>query len=171
MFFSPDGRHLLGGVGNGRIYLDGVIPPALANLHAGGWGWLNSSEIGGPGGFDSPQQGFYAYDLVTGTVRLTNPGDESTGFYGGSGWAAYLASRPPVSFDSCGNRWADRVVVERSSQGHELATFADRRNLVLRLNNGSELLWNTGVLGQVFCLRSDTAVLYSDSNRLRTWAA
>ena len=168
MIFSPDGWHLLGGVGNGRIYLDGVVPSALANLHAGGWGWLNSTEIGGPGGFDGPAPGFYAYDLMSQTVRLTDPSAEANAFYGGSGWSGFLASQPFVSFDSCRDRWANRVVVDRSVQGHQLFTFPSHTNLLLRRADGFEVQWPTGVLGQVFCLRSHDAILYSDTHLLRS---
>ncbi len=168
MNFSPDGLNLLGGVGNGRIYLNGVVPPALTNLHAGGWGWLNSTEIGGPGGFDGPAPGLYVYDLVTGGVRLSQPGFEANAFYGGSGWSGFLASNPFVSFDSCSDRWANRVVVERSNQGHQLFTFPSHSGLLLREADGHEVTWPTGVLGQVFCLRSRDAVLYSDTHKLRS---
>src|SRR6185295_7152042 len=122
MKFSPDGLHLLGGVGDGRIRLDGVVPGPLANFHAGGWDWLSSSgsSIAGQGSPTDAVWSLWSYNLLTGVLSELDPRAASNFFASGSNrWVVFLASRPPVSYDAA-QAWADRVAFGMSPQGEEL---------------------------------------------------
>jgi hypothetical protein len=161
MRFSPDGTHLLSGIGANRVFLDGSVPPGLETLLAGGWDWIEGDLIGGNAFWDGQWQ-LVSYRLSTrfvGPLDLLHRG--ATNFYGGAGWAAWLASDPPLSFDSEGRTWtAQRCVLARSPEGDEAFCDMLRSVLIVRMRDGTEITRQSGVVSAV--RMRDGAILYTD---------
>jgi hypothetical protein len=146
--FSPDGLHLLGGVGDGRIYIDGVIPDVMRNFHAGGWDWLDNETIVGGGSPDDTKWSVWSYNLVTQVLKQVDERPSSWVYASGSGkFAVYLASNPPLSYDSLtklGDEWKDRAAFAMSPEGDEVFTNFDHNILLVRSAAGTETHYETG---------------------------
>lgn len=108
MRFSPDGWHLLGGVGAIGVFLDG----RQIAQKAGGWDFLDGQTVMGPGGYDGPMPGFYRYPLPSGPEQYVNA-LLATNFYanGLGSWVRYLADNITGSTDSAGNSWPGRIAL------------------------------------------------------------
>jgi hypothetical protein len=110
MRFSPDGTHLLGGVGSSGVYLDGV--PIVAPGTGGGWDWLDPSTPMGPAGYSSAAPGFYRYPLPGGPLTYVNALTATSFYANGAGhWLRYLADGHTGSTDSGGRAWPSRVAL------------------------------------------------------------
>jgi hypothetical protein len=121
---SPDARHVLAGVGSGRIRIDNQIPPGLAGLAAGGWAWMTNDVVVGNGSPDGTDVwSSWGYRISTGELFQVDGRPASATFGGGGVWVSYLAARPTVfSFDSLGRTLSAKVARSCSPTGMALFT-------------------------------------------------
>lgn len=108
MRFNLTGRHLLGGRQSAGVFVDGR--PYMGS--AGNWGWVGPYTFMGPGGYNSPNAGFYYCSVDTIPARYSE--QLSTEFYGnGRGaWCYWYADGVTGSIDHVGNQWRDRMILD-----------------------------------------------------------
>ncbi len=114
----PNAIDILSGVGgDGRIRINGITPPALESIYAGGWAVSDSAFVEGNGTDNGDDWSLWSYGLVRQSLTKVDPRGATNTYGGGGVWSTFLAASPPVSYDSLGHNWDSLVTRGVSPSG------------------------------------------------------